>query len=127
MERPGVGDCLSCGAVEGEECAPDCMSWALDAGAIADGGCPQCASPPGSPHDPGCPENPLGGPAMVDPDRYREGVVREDAGFDKFMDRIILQERGARTVAGKENNPSRLIAGKYQERPLGRIRYGVKR
>jgi hypothetical protein len=88
--------------------------------------CPECGAPAGFTHDVGCPNAVASSP---DPDRYREGVepVQENAGFDKFMDRIVLQERGARTVSGKENNPARLIAGKYQERPLGRTRYGVKR
>lgn len=90
---------------------------------LEDSPCPECGAPSGEAHDPSCPNAVVPGP---DPDRFREGV-RENAGFDKFMDRIVLQERGARTVSGKENNPSRLIAGKYQERPLGRIRYGVKR
>jgi len=90
-----------------------------------DSSCLECGAPLGAKHDPGCPMD----DDSPDPDRYREGVepVQENAGFDKFMDRIVMQEGRARTVSGKENNPARLIAGKYQERPLGRIRYGVKK
>ena len=88
-----------------------------------DSSCPECAAPLGAPHDPGCP---MDDSAEPDPDRFREGV-QEGAGFDKFMDRIVLQERRTQKVDGKENNPARMIAGNYQERPLGRTRYGVKR
>ena len=126
----GTGEvlsCMKCGAGPDEECEctpdmPDMMPEELDDD--PGGPCPECGAFPPAPCDPNCPNATV--PSGPDPDRFREGV-QENAGFDKFMDRIVLQERRGTKVDGKENNPARLIAGKYQERPLGRIRYGVKR
>lgn len=47
--------------------------------------------------------------------------------FDKFMDKILIEEGHNRvkpTVV--EDSPMRKRAARHQERPLGRIRFGVK-
>lgn len=77
-----------------------------------DGACEACGAPAGMRHDAGCPANEELGP---DPDRFREG-----AGFDKFMDRIVIEENRKKKVDGEENNPQRQIARKYQDRPNNR-------
>jgi ribosome-binding protein aMBF1 (putative translation factor) len=57
-------------------------------------------------------------------DRRRLG---EAAGFNKFMDRILVEE-GHNRVAPKheEDSPQRLRAARHQDRPLNKIRYGGK-
>lgn len=117
---PVEQDCLDCMGT-GQAIDDDMPEMSMEAS--DDASCPICGAPHGEQHDPGCPEEDKHEP---DPDRFRESA-HENVGFDKFMNRIILQERRTQKVDGKENNPQRLIAGNYQERPLGRIRYGVKR
>lgn len=81
-----------------------------------DSDCPECGAPAGSPCDPRCP-NAEGS----EPDRYDEGV-----SFDRFMDRILTEERGQRIMRTVDDSPQRKRQAARQERPLGRIRMGVK-
>jgi len=47
--------------------------------------------------------------------------------FDKFMDRIVIDERQKQKVDRKdENNPQRRIAARYQDRPLNKTRWGSR-
>ncbi len=47
--------------------------------------------------------------------------------FDRFMDNIIIKEGASNTkVKTLADSPQRVRARKHQERPLGRIRFGVK-
>ena len=99
-----------------------------------DGSCPECGAPPGETCSRGCPygeeeEGP-------DPDRAWDSRADKDpvwknpayddqfegAGFDKFMDRIIKEERAPRGVQVLADSPLRGRARGYQERPLGKIR-----
>ena len=81
--------------------------------------CPDCGAPAGMPCDSGCPNAEQPEP---DPDRYREGV----AGFDKFMDKILISEGNGRKPTPPEDNPQRRRAARHQDRPGNKIRYGVK-
>lgn len=54
------------------------------------------------------------------------GPVKESTiGFDRFMDRILIQEtkQGLKVL---NDSPLRANAHRYQERPMGRVRMGVK-
>jgi hypothetical protein len=50
----------------------------------------------------------------------------ENVGFDRFMDRILIQESVSVQRPPSPDSRQRIRAAKHQERPLGRIRYGVK-
>jgi DnaJ-class molecular chaperone len=56
------------------------------------------------------------------------GVKQEGFTFDRFMDDIIIKEGAGLNKKTKTVSDSlqRVRARKHQERPLGRIRYGVK-
>lgn len=53
-----------------------------------------------------------------------KSCTNESNNFDKFMDSILIKETRIPPV-GPES-PNRERARRHQERPLGRIRYGVK-
>lgn len=55
--------------------------------------------------------------------------VHESFTFDKYMDELLLAEGRQRASAQQRSvdSPLRARAAKHQERPLGRIKYGVKR
>jgi hypothetical protein len=51
----------------------------------------------------------------------------EGAGeFDKFMDRILINEGHHRLAARDDDSPQRRRAARHQDRPLNKIRYGSK-
>lgn len=104
--------CQKCGAGLDEEC--DCAHSDLDMmpEELDVDTCPECGAPLGEPHDPRCPLKDDFGP---DTDRYRESV-----DFDKFMDRIVIEENRKHKIDVVENNPQRQIARKYQDRPGNR-------
>jgi len=115
-------------------------------------GCPMCGSPmlPGEevyveknadPVCPACAEDYQGmTPSANEPDpdraydarvdrgRFGEGHVNESAEiseFDKFMDRIVLDEVKQKKVDPKvENNPQRQRAARIQDRPGNKTRWG---
>lgn len=111
---PDEAICFGCGREDGHE--GPCMPEELPA--EGDDSCPECGAPAGMPCDPRCPNAEQAGP---DPDRYREGV-----GFDKFMDKILIQEGHNRKVTKQDDSPQRRRQAARQERPLGRIRIGGK-
>jgi hypothetical protein len=49
---------------------------------------------------------------------------RQFEGFDKFMDRIVLDERKNIVQRESEKSPQRIRAERNQDRPNNRIRYG---
>lgn len=62
-------------------------------------------------------------------DRYRMGESSEPQGvkdFDKYMDQILIKEGHGRPAVKPEDNPQRRRAARHQDRPLNKIRYGVK-
>lgn len=94
--------------------------------------CPECGAPPGEPHDPRCPlavddEDPRDPDraydARVDREPRMEGVIKESTEFDKFMDKIVVDERRRQQVDRPETNPQRLIAKRYQDRPMNKTRF----
>jgi len=105
----GTHGCPNCGAPDG---ACQCMPPELG------DNCPECGAPPDMPHDPRCPNAEQMEP---DPDRYREAT-----DFDRFMDVTLFKESKSHGVDAKKPSPQRLIARKYQEHPLGKIRIGGK-
>lgn len=53
-----------------------------------------------------------------------EGKLTESKDFDKFMDRIVTDERRVQKVnKQEENNPQRLRAQRYQDRPMNKTRF----
>ena len=106
--------------------------------------CEHCGAPLGMPCEPGCPNEEE--PMEPDPDRaydsrmdrqmddrhfgrddvQYEGVVREGremSEFDKFMDRIVVDEKQRERIDAPENNPQRQRASKYQDRPMNKTRF----
>jgi hypothetical protein len=82
--------------------------------------CEMCGAPLGQPHEPGCPnEDDVGS----DPDRYREAKEPAVTEFDKFMDRTLIEERQRTRINAPENNPRRLQAARYQDRPNNKTRF----
>lgn len=66
-------------------------------------------------------------PRDHDDARHDAKRVGEGFGFDKFMDRILVEEHiktGIKTVA---DSPQRKRQQARQENPLGRIRFGSNR
>lgn len=57
----------------------------------------------------------------MDSRRMGEGVV----GFDRFMDRIMIEEN-RKGLPVLNDSPLRKVAARYQERPMGKTRMGVK-
>ena len=58
----------------------------------------------------------------ISPERRFEG-----ADFDKFMSRILVEEkRPTPKVTVLNDSPQRQLAARYQERPMGRTRMGGK-
>lgn len=57
----------------------------------------------------------------MDARRMGEGV-----GFDKFMDRILVNEGHLRAPTREEDSPQRRRAARHQDRPLNKIRFGGK-
>jgi hypothetical protein len=90
--------------------------------------CPECGAPPGQPHDPLCPIGIEEEGDPRDPDRaYDSRVDREpyaeSTEFDKFMDRVILDEGRKRLIDRPEVNPQRQRAARYQDRPMNKTRF----
>ena len=116
METEYRNDCSSCGAPEGEPCDPDCPS--------AEAECPICHAPDGLAC--GCVEAGLSDLDYdrrmdIAPERRFEGA----RDFDKFMDRILTEERQPTPkVTVLRDSPQRQLASRYQERPMGRTRMG---
>ena len=107
------------------------MDLHLDIGVEEEEPCPECGAPVGQPHDPMCPFEDQGDPR--DPDRaYDARVDRQVEGkeemveFDKFMDRIVIDEKQRQRIDRPENNPQRQRAAKYQDRPMNKTRWGGK-
>jgi hypothetical protein len=115
-EGVGLMDCPECGGT-GEEYEKPCEECA--------GQCTvPCYSCDGSGSTTGAEggmENHL--PNVVEPSVRTEGFT-----FDRFMDDIIIKEGAGLNKKTKTvgDSPQRARARKHQERPLGRIRYGVK-
>ena len=65
--------------------------------------------------------------ARVDRGRFGEGLVKESteiSEFDKFMDRIVLDEHQKQKVEKAETNPQRARAARVQDRPGNKTRWG---
>lgn len=126
------GSCEECGAILGDwsQDTQDQQQPGMDEETVvlkepgempdfgyADEGCEGCDAPPGVPCDPECPVS------------GAEHPQHEATAFDKFMPGIRLNE--SRNVVKREeldeSAAKRGLAQNYQERPLGKIRYGVKR
>jgi hypothetical protein len=56
-----------------------------------------------------------------------QSLFVESTNFDRFMDKIIISESKVKKFDMIEDNPQRRRQAARQERPLGRIVYGVKR
>lgn len=52
---------------------------------------------------------------------------RAPAAFDKFMGRILQEEKRSGPAVVMTDSPQRLRAARHQERPLGRTRIGFAR
>lgn len=62
-------------------------------------------------------------------DRRRMGEGKDPASvaeFDKFMDRILIDEGQNRPAVKQEDSPQRKRAARHQDRPLNKIRFGGK-
>lgn len=59
-------------------------------------------------------------------DDTREDSPRAGGGFDKFMDRILINEGRLRVPDREEDSPQRRRAARHQDRPLNKIRFGGK-
>lgn len=110
------------------------MDLNLDIGIEEEEPCPECGAPVGQPHDPMCPFEDQVDPR--DPDRahdarvdvqlegrQREGT-EEPSDFDKFMDRIVVDEKQRQRIDRPENNPQRQRAARIQDRPMNKTRWG---
>ena len=110
------------------------MDLSLDVG-VEEEPCPECGAPAGEPHDPMCPNAEHEDPR--DPDRAHDARVDREPGgmidhlpegvteFDKFMDRIVLDEHKQRKTDPKnENNVQRARAARIQDRPGNKTRWG---
>jgi hypothetical protein len=114
-------------------------------------GCPECGAPGGMECDPSCPN--ASGATGPDPDRAYDTrfesvdkasgtepgagnhtsdcecptceAVNESSGFGKFMNRIISEEN-KKGLPVLNDSPLRKRALSTQERPMGRVRFGVK-
>ncbi len=116
------------------------MDLSLDVG-VEEEPCPECGAPAGEPCDPMCPNAEHEDPR--DPDRaydsrvdnvavdpamlgiQREGKEETVTEFDKFMDRIVLDEHKQQKVNPKrEDNVQRQRAARIQDRPMNKTRWG---
>ena len=89
--------------------------------------CPECGGSYDN-HEPGCSldvnaEGPDANDARHD---MRKENPREGVGFDKYMDKILVQEGHNRKVTKQEDSPQRRRQAVRQERPMGRVRFGGK-
>jgi hypothetical protein len=126
-EMPGENICYGCGGEDGHE--GPCMPPTDEEGEAS---CDYCGAPFGMPHEVGCheEEDPRDPDREYDArvDRQAEGRVLETDGFDKFMDRIVGDEKQrAKADPKAENNPQRQIASRYQDRPMNKTRWGGHR
>jgi len=53
-------------------------------------------------------------------------IHHEGTSFDRFMDRILINEGHKKTSTQKKKTPQQVLAERVQERPASRTRYGVK-
>jgi len=56
----------------------------------------------------------------------RKDDIHESVPFDKFMDKILINEGVGVIRQKQEDSPQRIRAARHQDRPLNKIRYGVK-
>lgn len=118
------GCCPLCGACDDEECEPNCPNAGDGMTDVSD---PDAGwdtryenfDRPFSQVEPGEGNHP------EDCECKSCKLKKESFGFDKFMDRIVLNET-KRNIPILVDSPQRIRASKVQERPLGRIRFGVK-
>lgn len=93
--------------------------------------CDHCGAPLGMPHESDCPNDEEGEEDRPDGMRANiqgEGHVFETDSFDKFMDRIVGDEKQRVRVTPKvEDNPQRQRAARYQDRPMNKTRWGGNR
>lgn len=133
-----TGGCASCGAPmapgEGVELEPGeqvCDACSVEGG---EGRCEYCEAHPGESHGRGCPNKEMDEP---DPDHWHDSRVdremdvhvegvNESTEFDKFMDRIVVDERKKQVIDREEDNPQRRRASRYQDRPMNKTRFGSK-
>ena len=69
-----------------------------------------------------CGKTSFSGPEIVRRRQTQESKANENV-FDKFMDKIILDERKNIVHREKEKSPQRIRAERHQDRPGNRIRY----
>lgn len=142
------GACKECGAPPDAECSPGCPNAEYGEFEPASGvfkkydklpemdedenhgdHCPDCGAPAGADHKIGCnnDDDKSAEPDVEEPVNVDSLTKHnESINFDKYMDKILVQEGRVRTPVKQIDSPQRVRAAKHQDRPLNKTRFGGK-